>query len=114
MTLPTLPNMDLEMLARWKARDHKLPEERTSGRPEGSRRSPRWWCGSTPWAAEASSAGVERMYVQQEAGKLYNDLKASQTDDTLEHALLAGERACSEPDAGGRRCGRAMRDTGTA
>ena len=41
-----------------------------------------------PWPARlASSAGVERMFSK--AGKLHDDLKASQADDSLEHALLA-------------------------
>ena len=35
----------------------------------------------------ASWAGVERMFSK--AGRLHDDLKASQSDDTLEHALLA-------------------------
>ncbi len=35
----------------------------------------------------ALSAGVERMFSK--AGRLYDDFKASQSDDTLEHALLA-------------------------
>ncbi len=35
----------------------------------------------------ASSAGVKRMFSK--AGRLHDDLKASQSDDTLEHALLA-------------------------
>jgi len=35
----------------------------------------------------ASSAGVERMFSK--AGKLHDDLKQKQMDDTLEHSLLA-------------------------
>ena len=35
----------------------------------------------------ASSAGVERMFSK--AGKLHDDLKQKQTDDTLEHSLFA-------------------------
>ena len=35
----------------------------------------------------ASSAGVERMFSK--AGKLHDDLKQKQTDDTVEHSLFA-------------------------
>ena len=35
----------------------------------------------------ASSAGVERMFSK--AGKLHDDLKKRQVDDTLEHSLFA-------------------------
>jgi hypothetical protein len=36
---------------------------------------------------KGSSAGLERMFSK--AGKLHDDLKASQSDESLEHALLA-------------------------
>jgi len=35
----------------------------------------------------ATSAGVERMFSL--AGKLHDDMKKSQQDDTLEHSLFA-------------------------
>ena len=35
----------------------------------------------------AASAGVERMFSK--AGRMHDDMKMSQADDTLEHALLA-------------------------
>ena len=35
----------------------------------------------------ASSAGVERMFSK--AGKLHDDLKKRQVDDTLEHSIFA-------------------------
>ena len=56
-----------------------------TGRPEGMpiiARMARQYLGRP-----ASSAGVERMFSK--AGKLHDDLKASQADDSLEHALLA-------------------------
>jgi hypothetical protein len=62
----------------------------------------------------ASSAGVERMYVQQGRQASRRDLKASQADDTLEHALLAGANLQWQPDAGVDAWTRAMRDPGTA
>ena len=35
----------------------------------------------------ATSAGVERMFSK--AGKLHDDMKKGQDDDSLEHAMLA-------------------------
>ena len=36
--------------------------------------------------------------ARQQGKQTHDDLKASQADHTLEHALLAGANACSEPD----------------
>ena len=75
LALPSETNMDLDVLAWWKAKD--CPEElpllakmarQYLGRP-------------------ASSAGVERMFSK--AGKLYDDAKKRQDDETLEAALFA-------------------------
>jgi hypothetical protein len=35
LALPAISNMDLDLLAWWKARDHNLPEDLASGRSEG-------------------------------------------------------------------------------
>ena len=66
-------------------RDHDKPEDALTGCLEGMpiiARMARQYLGRP-----ASSAGVERMFSK--AGKLHDDLKASQADDSLEHALLA-------------------------
>ena len=39
----------------------------------------------------ATSAGVERMFSK--AGKLHDDMKKAQQDDTLEHSLFASANA---------------------
>eukprot|EP00962_Isochrysis_galbana_P019520 scaffold5687_cov132-Isochrysis_galbana.AAC.2 len=39
----------------------------------------------------ASSAGVERMFSK--AGRMHDDMKASQSDDTLEHSMMAAANA---------------------
>ena len=77
--------MDLDLLAWRKARDHNLPEDLASGRPEELptlAKMARQHLGRPAW-----SAGVKRMFSK--AGRLHDNLKASQSDDTLEHALLA-------------------------
>ena len=77
--------MDLDVLEWWKARDHKLPADPASGRPEGLpalAKMARQYLGRP-----ASSAGVERMFSK--AGKLYGDDKKGQDDDTLEAMLFA-------------------------
>ncbi len=77
--------MDLDLLAWWKARGHNLPVDLASGRPEGlptlAKMARQHLCRT------ALSAGVERMFSK--AGRLHDDFKALQSDDTLEHALLA-------------------------
>ena len=85
LALPAISNMDMDLLAWWKARDHNLPEDLASSRPEGlltlAKMTRQHLCRPT------SSAGVERMFSK--AGRLNDDLKASQSDDILEHVLLA-------------------------
>ena len=68
-------NMDLDVLAWWKAKD--CPE----GLPALAKMA-RQYLGRP-----ASSAGVERMFSK--AGKLYDDAKKGQNDETLEAALFA-------------------------
>ena len=61
------------------------PANPATGRPAGLptlAKMARQYLGSP-----ASSAGVERMFSK--AGKLHDDLKASQSHETLEHALIA-------------------------
>ncbi len=83
LVLPAVRNMDLDLLAWWKAHDPNRPEDLASGRPEGLptlAKMARQYVGRP-----TSSAGVERMFSK--AGRLHDDLKASQSDDTLEHRL---------------------------
>ena len=85
LSLPAEPNMDLDVLAWWKARDHNLGANPATGRPEGLpalAKMARQFLGRP-----ASSAGVERMFSK--AGKLYDDAKKSQNDEALEVALFA-------------------------
>jgi hypothetical protein len=85
LSLPPEQNLDLDVLAWWKARDHSLLADPQTGRPEGLptlAKMARQYLGRP-----ASFAGVERMFSK--AGKLHDDLKASQNDESLEHALLA-------------------------
>jgi len=85
LSLPAETNLDLDVLEWWKVRDHSLPPDIHIGRPQGLptlAKMARQYLGRP-----ASSAGVERMFSK--AGKLHDDLKASQNDETLEHALLA-------------------------
>ncbi len=77
--------MDLDLLAGWKARDHNLPEDLASGRPEGFPTLAKM--ARQHLVRPASSAGVKRMFSK--AGRLHNNRKASQSDDTLDHVLLA-------------------------
>jgi hypothetical protein len=82
-------NLDLDVLAWWKARDHKKPADPASGQLDGLpvlAKMARQYLG-----CPASSAGVERMFSR--AGKMHDDLKASQTDSSLEHCLLAAANA---------------------
>ena len=83
--LPVETNLDLDVLAWWKARDHNKPADPASGRPEGLphlAKMARQYLGRP-----ATSAGVERMFSK--AGKLHDDMKKGQQDDTLEHSLFA-------------------------
>ena len=85
LDMPVVANLDLDVLQRWKARDHSLAVDLASGRPEGLpilAKMARQFLGRP-----AASAGVERMFSK--AGRMHDDMKMSQADDTLEHALLA-------------------------
>eukprot|EP00966_Prymnesium_polylepis_P119615 2764420-Prymnesium_polylepis.1 len=69
-------NMDLDVLAWWKAKDCK------EGLPALAKMA--WQYLGRP----ASSADVERMFSK--AGKFYDDARKSlQNDETLQHALFA-------------------------
>ena len=85
LALPASTNLDLDVLEWWKARDHDMPADATSGRPEGLpalAKMARQYLGRP-----AASAGVERTFSM--AGKMHDGTKASQGDDTLEHCLMA-------------------------
>ena len=94
--------MDLDVLSWWKARDHGLPADPATGRPEGLpilAKMARQYLGRP-----ASSAGVERMFSK--AGKLYDDAKKAQNDEALEAALFASANTeCSERVRRRRRAG---------
>ena len=79
LALPVEKNMDLDVLAWWKAKDCK------DGLPALAKMA-RQYLGRP-----ASSAGVERMFSK--AGKLYDDEKKGQEDETLEHSLFAAANA---------------------
>ena len=85
LALPVEDNLDLDLLSWWKARDHDKAADPASGRraevPDLAKMAARYL------GRPASSAGVERMFSK--AGKLHDDLKQKQTDDTLEHSLFA-------------------------
>ena len=68
--------MDLDVLAWWKAKDHK------DGMPSALAKMARQFLGRP-----ASSAGVERMFSK--AGKFYDDARKHQNDESLEAALFA-------------------------
>ena len=85
LELPADTSFDLDVLAWWKARDHSMPADPAKGQPEGLphlAKMARQFLGRP-----ASSAGVERMFSK--AGKLHDDMKKGQDDDSLEHAMLA-------------------------
>ena len=85
LALPVEDNLDLDVLSWWKARDHDKAADPASGRPAGL---PDLAKMATQYLGRpASSAGVERMFSK--AGKLHDDLKKGQVDDTLEHSLFA-------------------------
>ena len=78
-------NLDLDVLEWWKARDHDKPADPATGRPAGlphMAKMARQFLGRP-----ATSAGVERMFSK--AGKLHDDMKKGQEDDSLEHSLIA-------------------------
>ena len=75
LALPVEKDMDLDVLAWWKAKDNP------KGLPVLAKMA-RQFLGRP-----ASSAGVERLFSK--AGKLYGDEKKGQEDETLEHSLFA-------------------------
>ena len=85
LALPVEDNLDLDVLSWWKARDHDQAADPASGRPAGLPDLAKM--AAQYLGRPASSAGVERMFSK--AGKLHDDLKQKQTDDTLEHSLFA-------------------------
>ena len=85
LALPVEDNLDLDVLSWWKARDHDKAADPASGRPAGLPDLAKM--AAQYLGRPASSAGVERMFSK--AGKLHDDLKQKQTDDTLEHSLFA-------------------------
>ena len=85
LALPTEDNLDLDVLMWWKARDHDKKADPVTGRPEGLphlSKMARQFLGRP-----ASSAGVERMFSR--AGRLHDDMKKGQSDETLQHSLFA-------------------------
>ena len=78
-------NLDLDVLAWWKARDHDKKADPTTGRPEGLPRLAKM--AQQFLGRPATSAGVERMFSK--AGKLHDDMMKRQEDDTLQHSLFA-------------------------
>ena len=82
LELPVEKNMDLDVLAWWKAKDCP-PKD--GGLPVLAKMA------RQHLGRPASSAGVERMFSK--AGKLYDDDKQGQEDQSLEHALFAAANA---------------------
>ena len=85
LALPTEGNLDLDVLMWWKARDHNKKADTLTGRPEGlphMAKMARQFLGRP-----AASAGVERMFSR--AGRLHDDTKKGQADETLQHSLFA-------------------------
>jgi hypothetical protein len=82
-------NLDVDVLAWWEARDHDKFADPACGKPAGRPMLAKF--ASQYLGCPASSAGVERMFSR--AGKMHDDLKASQADTTLEHSLLAAANA---------------------
>ena len=78
LELPVEKNMDLDVLAWWKAKDCTTKD---GGLPVLAKMA------RQHLGRPASSAGVERMFSK--AGKLYDDEKKGQEDESLEHALFA-------------------------
>ena len=90
LKIPQLPlkNPDgtpSDILAWWRLRDHSLPADPQTGRPEGLphlARMARQYHGEP-----ASSAGAERLFSA--ASRAHHDLKGAMEDNSLEHQLLA-------------------------
>ncbi len=73
-------------------RNHNLPEDLAFGRSDGFpmlAKMARQHLGRS-----SSLTGVKRMFSK--AGRLHDDLQASQSDDTLEHALLVAANLSEE------------------
>ena len=87
LALPAEANLDLNVLAWWKARDHEKKADPATGRPDGRPAAPCQDGGAVPRPPRHLSAGVERMFSK--AGKLHDDMKKGQEDDTLEHSFFA-------------------------
>ena len=74
-----------DILSWWKQRDHSLPADPQTNRPEGLPRLARM---ARQYHNEpATSAGAERLFSA--ASRAHHDLKGSMSDNSLEHELLA-------------------------
>lgn len=90
LKLPELPltmadGKPCDILSWWKQRDHSLPADPQTNRPEGLPRLARM---ARQYHNEpATSAGAERLFSA--ASRAHHDLKGSMSDNSLEHELLA-------------------------
>jgi hypothetical protein len=90
LKLPQLPltmpdGTPTDILTWWNLRDHSLPADPQSGRPEGLPRLARM---ARQYHNEpGSSAGAERLFSA--ASRAHHDLKGAMADNSLEHELLA-------------------------
>ena len=74
-----------DILSWWKQRDHSLPADPQTNRPEGLPRLARM---ARQYHNEpATSAGAERLFSA--ASRAHHDLKGAMNDNSLEHELLA-------------------------
>lgn len=90
LSLPKETDMDVDVLHWWRLRDRQNQTKTSSGSATGTDALPHLAKMARQYLGRpASSAGVERAFSK--AGKLHDDLKAAQDDDTLAHALLAGK-----------------------
>jgi len=90
LKLPELPltmadGKPADILSWWKQRDHSLPADPQTNRPEGLPRLARM---ARQYHNEpATSAGAERLFSA--ASRAHHDLKGAMNDNSLEHELLA-------------------------
>ena len=90
LKLPELPitqpdGTQADILSWWKQRDHSLPANPQTSRPEGLPRLARM---ARQYHGEpASSGGAERLFSA--ASRAHHDLKGAMADNSLEHELLA-------------------------
>ena len=90
LKLPALPltmpdGKPSNILSWWKQRDHSLPADPQTNRPEGLPRLARM---ARQYHSEpATSAGAERLFSA--ASRAHHDLKGAMNDNSLEHQLLA-------------------------